>query len=158
MVSFGAEKTFFPCRQGKYDGANTGRSSAELQSTAAPSPPSATGSGSSRKEGLKTCRAARDRDGTRARHLDEAKGLHQRDEGVELFARPGHLEDEAFGRRIDDSGPKDVGETERLDARLAFAHDLDQRHLALDKGSLVGQIVDPVDRNEPRQLRLDLLD
>jgi hypothetical protein len=47
------------------------------------------------------------------------------------------------------------GETERLDARLAFARNLDQRHLALDKGLLVSQIVD---RNEPRKLSLDLLD
>ena len=63
---------------------------------------------------LKARRAARDRDGTGARHLDEPERLHQRDEGVEFLARSGHLEDKALGRRIDDAGAEDVGETQRL--------------------------------------------
>src|SRR6266481_617491 len=110
------------------------------------------------KDDLKARRAARDRNRTGAGYLNEPERLHQRDESVELFARSRHLEDEAFGRRIDDAGTEDVGEAERLDARLAFARDLDQRHLALDKGALVGQVVNLVHRNEARQLRLDLLD
>src|ERR1700737_1932030 len=110
------------------------------------------------KDDLKARRAARDRNRTGAGYLNEPERLHQRDESVELFARSRHLEDEAFGRRIDDAGAEDVGETERLDARLAFARDLDQRHLALDKGALIGQVVNLVHRNEARQLRLDLLD
>jgi hypothetical protein len=78
------------------------------------------------RDDLKARRAARDRDGTGARHLDEPEGLHQGDESVELFARTGHFEDERFGRRIDDACPEDIGETERLDPRLAFAGNLDQ--------------------------------
>src|ERR1700737_905010 len=110
------------------------------------------------KDDLKARRAARDRNRTGAGYLNEPERLHQRDESVELFTRSRHLEDEALGRRIDDAGAEDVGETERLDARLAFARDLDQRHFALDKGALIGQVVNLVHRNEARQLRLDLLD
>src|SRR6267143_6691152 len=106
------------------------------------------------KDDLKARRAARDRNGTGARHLNQPQRLHQRNESVELFARSRHLEDKAFGRRIDDASPEDVSETERLDARLAFARDLDQRHFALDKGALIGQVVNLVHRNEARQLRL----
>jgi hypothetical protein len=43
-------------------------------------------------------------------------------------------------------------------ATLTFYYDLDQRHLALDEGCLVGQIVNYADWNEARQLCLDLLD
>ncbi len=59
---------------------------------------------------------------------------------------------------FDDARAENVGEAQALDAQLAFAGNLDQRHLALDKGSLVGQIIDLVNRHQPRQLRLDLLD
>src|SRR6266403_5254805 len=56
------------------------------------------------KDDLKARRAARDCDGAGARYFGEPQRLHQRDEGVELFARSRHLEDKAFGRRIDDAG------------------------------------------------------
>src|SRR5205814_9725930 len=84
---------------------------------------------------LKTSRAARDCDRAGARHLDKPKRYHQRNKRVQLFARAGHLEDKAFGRRVDDPRPEDVGEPQRLDTRLAFARDLDQRHLALARGA-----------------------
>src|SRR5438552_10648382 len=59
------------------------------------------------KDELKARRAARDRDGAGAGHLGQPQRLHQRDEGVELLARPGQLEDKALGRRIDHTCAED---------------------------------------------------
>src|SRR5262249_39783397 len=84
--------------------------------------------------------------------------LHQSNKSVELFTRARHLEDKALRCRINNPSPEDIGEAERLDASLAFASYLDQRHLALDKGPLVRQVVDLTNRYQPRQLRLDLFD
>src|SRR5712671_1098836 len=64
---------------------------------------------------LKTPRAARDRDRAGARYLDKPKRYHERNKRVQLFARAGHLEDKAFGRRVDDARPEDVGEPQRRD-------------------------------------------
>ena len=46
----------------------------------------------------------------------------------------------------------------RLDPLLAGAGDLDQRELALHRRALDGQVVHVVDRHEPAELGLDLLD
>src|SRR5437588_13068347 len=78
--------------------------------------------------------AAGDRDGAGARHLDQTQRLHQRDERVELLARPGHLEHKTLGRRVHHPRPEDIGKPQRLDPSFALAGDLDPGQLALDRG------------------------
>src|SRR6516164_3665332 len=84
-------------------------------------------------------------DDTGAANLDKADLAHQADEGVDLVARPGDLEDEAVHGRVDHLGAEDVGEAHRLGPVLARSRDLDQCQLALDEGAGLGEVDAPVD-------------
>ena len=72
------------------------------------------------------------------------------------FAR--ELEHEVLGRGIDHLRAEDLGQPQRLDALFPAAANLDQRKLALHGVALERQIPNPVHRNEPLELMLDLLD
>jgi len=53
--------------------------------------------------------------------VDQAEGLHEVDEDVELLALAGHLEDEVVVAGVDDAGAADVGDAQGLDALVAAA-------------------------------------
>src|SRR4051812_18749242 len=93
-----------------------------------------------------------------ARDLGQAEITHQFDEGVQLVGRTGQFEYEAFHRGVDHAGAKRVGDAQRLDAYLAGADNLYQRHLAGDVRALARQVGHAMHRYEAIELRLDLLD
>src|SRR4029450_12735231 len=103
-------------------------------------------------------RAAADGHDAGARDLDQAERNHERHEALDLLARAGDLEHEAFGRSIDHAGAERVGESQRLHAVLPLAAHLDHGEFALDVRSGYGHVDDAVHRHEPVELILDLLD
>src|SRR5262245_2970338 len=107
---------------------------------------------------LHSFRTAHDGRDAGARDLDEAEWQHQGDELLDLVAGAGDLEYEAFGRGIDHSGAKCVGEPQGFNTVLPLPFHLDHRELALDRVAGKGHIDNVMHRNEPVQLILDLLD
>ncbi len=80
------------------------------------------------------------------------------DEGLHLVGIAGDLEDEGIGLGVDHLGAEHIGEPQRLDALFTDALDLHQRQFALDVRALDGEIAHAMDRHQPVELRLDLLD
>src|SRR3954462_5318024 len=103
-------------------------------------------------------RPARDGDDAGARNLDQTERQHERHKALDLVARAGDLEHEAFGRSVDHAGAECVGEPQGLHAVLALAAHLDHGELALDVRPGDGHVNDAVPRHQPIELVLDLLD
>src|SRR6476661_4241753 len=103
-------------------------------------------------------RPAHDGGNAGTRDFDQAERQHQADELLDLFARPGDLEDEAFRRRIDHAGTEGIREPQGLDAVLALALDLDHCELALDRIADRRHVYHVMHGHQPIELVLDLLD
>src|SRR4051794_22558243 len=90
--------------------------------------------------------------------IHQTKLAHQSDEVVQFGGGAGHFEDEGAERGIDHAGLEDIGDAQALDPALSRPGNLDQRQFALDMRAFVGQVAHPVDRHQPVELVLDLLD
>src|SRR3954470_16924922 len=90
--------------------------------------------------------------------IHQTKLAHQRDEVVQFGGGAGHFEDEGAERGIDHAGFEDIGDAQALDPAVAGPGNLDQRQFTLDMRAFVVQLAHPVDRYQPVQLVLDLLD
>ena len=75
-----------------------------------------------------------------------------------LFCGAGDLEDQTFQRRIEHVAAKDVGQTQRLDPFLAGPLDPKKTQLTLHGRSFGSEVKDLVDRDDPAELRDDLVD
>ena len=94
----------------------------------------------------------------RACHAHLAKRAHQVGEGVDLFRRAGHLEDEALQGAVDHVGAEDFRDAEAFHAGVALGEDLDQRQFAADMRAFDGQVGHLVHGHHAFELHLDLVD
>src|SRR5439155_25789120 len=74
----------------------------------------------------------RDRDLTRAHHLDHPERADHLFERVDFVGRPGDLDDQGFPRHVDDLAAEDLDGLEHLGALRPVGGDLEQRQLASD--------------------------
>src|SRR5262245_40470249 len=95
---------------------------------------------------------------TGTRDLDQAERDHQIDEALDLVGGPGNLEHEALGAGIDHAGAERVGKPQSLDPVVAGAAHFHHRELALDRRTRYRHIDHAMNRHQPLELVLDLLD
>src|SRR5262249_1302493 len=67
-----------------------------------------------------------------AGELEDAEGLEEAEEGVDLLVVAGGLDDEGVGGEVDDFGAEDLVDLEDLRAGLAIGADLHEHELAGD--------------------------
>ena len=101
-------------------------------------------------------RAARHRDSPGPHHLEDAIRPQHVEQAVDLVLGARDLDDQRFGRDVDDARAEDVDELHHFAARGLRRRDLDHREIAIDRLAR-RQRLDPLDVDQLVEVGLDAL-